>query len=233
MYDTQNALLIPLAQSGDKEAFDKMVLCNIGLVKSIVIRFRDRGVEFDDLIQIGTIGLIKAVKNFNSSIGTQFSTYAVPMIIGEIKKFLRDDGIIKISRELKRQSHEIQHKRDEYIKENGFEPTISELAHLCGMEEESAIRALEATTPLLSFSSAIGETTLENIVGTDNISELAESISLRQAIEKLCETDKKIIYLRYFRGLSQGDVGKNVGMTQVMVSRREKKIIEFLKNEMK
>lgn len=232
MYENINCDLLPLAQSGDKAAFDRMVSNNMGLVKSIAFRFRDRGVEYEDLIQIGSIGLIKAVKNFDSSVGTRFSTYAVPLIIGEIKKFLRDDGIIKVSRDLKRIGHEIWRYRNQVMKETGNEPSVSQLTEHFGVEEETVVRALEATSPLLSFTPADDEMSLENIVGTDNIHALAEHISLHQAIERLNAEDKKIIRLRYFRGLSQAETGKAVGMTQVMISRKEKRIIAFLKEEL-
>ncbi len=234
MFDFDNDSLLPKAQSGDKTAFSELISGNMGLVKSIAVRFRDRGVDFEDLVQIGTIGLIKAVRNFDTGVGTRFSTYAVPMIMGEIKKFLRDDGIIKVSRELKRTGMMVQRKREEYMREKCSEPTVAELAELCGVDMETVAEAIEAASPLLSFSAPVGdgESTLENIVGTDNIGELAEHISLRQAIASLDDTDRRIIVLRYWKGMSQTEVGKSVGMTQVMVSRREKRIIGKLREEL-
>ncbi len=234
MFDFDNDSLLPKAQDGDRVAFDTVISGNMGLVKSIAVRFRERGVDFEDLVQIGTIGLIKAVRNFDLSAGTRFSTYAVPMIMGEIKKFLRDDGTIKVSRELKRTGFLLQRKRDEFIRDNHTEPTIAQLAEMCGIEVETAAEAVEASSPLLSFSAPMGdgEATLENVVGTDNIGELAEKISLRQAINLLDNTDRQIIVMRYWKGMSQSEVGKAVGMTQVMVSRREKKIICRLRDEL-
>ena len=234
MFEIDNDSLLPKAQKGDKAAFSELVNGNMGLVKSIALRFRERGVDFEDLVQIGTIGLIKAIRNFDTSVGTRFSTYAVPMIMGEIKKYLRDDGIIKVSRELKRTGVLLQRKREEFMREKCAEPTVAELAALCGIEPEEAAAALEASSPLLSFSAPVGdcEATLENLVGSDNIGELAEKISLRQAIAALDETDRRIIVLRYWKGLSQSDVGRTVGMTQVMVSRREKRIISRLREEL-
>lgn len=234
MFDFDNDSLLPKAQSGDKTAFSELISGNMGLVKSIAVRFRDRGVDFEDLVQIGTIGLIKAVRNFDTGVGTRFSTYAVPMIMGEIKKFLRDDGIIKVSRELKRTGMMVQRKREEYMREKCSEPTVAELAELCGVDMETVAEAIEAASPLLSFSAPVGdgESTLENIIGTDNIGELAEHISLRQAIASLDDTDRRIIVLRYWKGMSQTEVGKSVGMTQVMVSRREKRIIGKLREEL-
>lgn len=234
MFEIDNDSLLPKAQSGDKTAFSELVNGNMGLVKSIALRFRERGVDFEDLVQIGTIGLIKAIRNFDTSVGTRFSTYAVPMIMGEIKKYLRDDGIIKVSREVKRTGVLLQRKREEFMREKCAEPTVSELAALCGIGLEEAVAALEASSPPLSFSAPVGdgEATLENLVGNDNIGELAEKLSLRQAVSSLNETDRKIIVLRYWKGLSQSDVGRCVGMTQVMVSRREKRIISRLREEL-
>lgn len=157
MFEIDNDSLLPKAQKGDKAAFSELVNGNMGLVKSIALRFRERGVDFEDLVQIGTIGLIKAIRNFDTSVGTRFSTYAVPMIMGEIKKYLRDDGIIKVSRELKRTGVLLQRKREEFMREKCAEPTVAELAALCEIEPEEAAAALEASSPLLSFSSPVGD----------------------------------------------------------------------------
>ena len=226
--------LIRQSHDGDEKAREQLVEENIGLIWCIVKRFYGRGAEPEDLFQIGSIGLLKAIDKFDMTYDVKFSTYAVPMIMGEIKKYLRDDGIIKVSRELKRTGVLLQRKREEFMREKCAEPTVAELAALCGIETEEAAAALEASSPLLSFSAPVGdgEATLENLVGSDNIGELAEKISLRQAIAALDETDRRIIVLRYWKGLSQSDVGRTVGMTQVMVSRREKRIISRLREEL-
>jgi RNA polymerase sporulation-specific sigma factor len=233
MFDDINTpAILERAGKGEKEAFDAVVLANMGLVKAIAKHFRDRGTDYEDLVQIGSIGLMKAVKNFDITAGTRFSTYAVPLITGEIKKHLRDDGIIKVSRELKRESAIVSKKRQEYVKENGEEPAVSVLASLCGLPEEEVVRACEASTPMLSFSEPEGDTTLENLIGADNISATVEKISLRQAMLSLDHEEREIIYNRYFLGKSQKETGDVLGMTQVMISRKEKRIIEKMRNEM-
>ncbi|MDD4125421.1 MAG: sigma-70 family RNA polymerase sigma factor [Eubacteriales bacterium] len=230
--EVNNPDLLERAKRGEKAAFDTVVIANMGLVKAIAKHFRDRGTDFEDLVQIGSIGLMKAVKNFDITAGTRFSTYAVPLITGEIKKHLRDDGIIKVSRELKRESALVSKKRQEYIQENGEEPTISALALLCGISEEDVANACEATMPMLSFSEPEGDTTLENLIGTDNISAAVEKISLRQAMLCLAHDEREIIFNRYFLNKSQKETGEILGMTQVMISRKEKKIIKKMRQEM-
>lgn len=224
--------LFEAAKRGDREAFDRLVLANMGLVKAIAKHFTERGTDFEDLVQIGSIGLMKAVKNYDIFSGNRFSTYAVPLIAGEIKKHLRDDGIIKISRDLKRDSALVSKKRQEYIQKYGDEPTVSTLANLCGLSEIRVANACETTLPMLSFSEPEGDTTLENLIGSDNISSAVEKISLRQAMLCLKHEEREIIFNRYFLNKSQKETGKLLGMTQVMVSRKEKKIIEKLRKEM-
>ena len=217
------------AQNGDKAAFDAIISGNMGLVRSIASRFTGRGTEYEDLVQIGSIGLIKALRNFDLSAGTCFSTYATPLVTGEIKKHLRDDGMVKVSREIKRDAVNVALKRQEFVKENGCEPSVSELARLAGISEDAVAAACGASAPMLSFSAPAGDTTLENLVGTDNIAALCEKISLRQAIAKLNAEEREIVRQRYFLGRSQKDTGEKLGLTQVTVSRREKRILEKLK----
>lgn len=227
MYDaSKNAALLELAQTGDDVALDELCRNNMGLVKSIAITFRDRGVEVEDLIQLGTIGLIKAIRGYDKSFGTVFSTYAVPLIIGEIRKFLRDDGIIKVSRSIKRNGYIIAKERERYAAETGEEPTVAMLAERCQLSEEDIITALDAAAPALSLDATYGETPLENIVGVDNISEFVESLSLRQLIDSLPDFEKQLITLRYFKNLTQSQTAKILGVTQVKISREERKIIE-------
>ena len=188
MYDaTKNVSLVEQAKAGDNEALDELCQNNMGLVKSIAISFRDRGVEIDDLMQIGTIGLIKAVRGYDSSYGTVFSTYAVPLIIGEIKKFLRDDGIIKIGRGIKKNAKTIAAERDKYFSETGLEPTISVLSERCGLNEEDIVTALDAANPMLSLDASYGDTPLDNTVGHDDISEIVELMSVKQLVEAFPE----------------------------------------------
>lgn len=222
--------LFAKAKDGDADALAKLVQENMGLVKSIAVRFRDRGTELEDLIQIGAIGLIKAVRGYDTEFGTRFSTYAVPLIMGEIKKHLRDDGIIKVSRETKRKGALLCREKQRIIAETGEEPHISELAKISGMSVEEAVRALDAAAPVVSlYDGGEGERSPEETLWTDNVATFGEKLALRQAIHSLPEEERKIIILRYFKELSQADTARCLGLTQVKVSRREKKIMEKLK----
>lgn len=230
-----NVELLRLAHEGDKEATELFVENNMGLCKSIAIRFRDRGVEYEDLVQLAAIGMLKAIKSFDFSYNTAFSTYAVPLIIGEIRRFLRDDGIIKVSRGTKRIGNDAMRKREKFISENGREPKLSELAELCGIEKEELVFSLEATSPLRSLNDPLGNDEDGASVGDmiadseDKISKTTDKIALNEAIKNLSTEQRQLIYLRYFKELSQSRTGEILGMTQVKVSREEKKIIETLK----
>lgn len=224
--------LIPLAQSGDRAAMDTIVRENTGLIKSVAVRFLGRGCEFDDLCQIGSIGMIKAVRGFDASFGTRFSTYAVPLIMGEIKRFLRDDGMIKISRDVKSRGVMLLRLKEKMQSELMRDITVKELADAAGIEAEEAAMALEATGGVMSLSDPVGETSLENLLGTDHIDALVESIALRQAVASLAPEDRRLIKLRFYDGMSQSEAGQHLGMSQVRVSRREKKILAILKEQM-
>lgn len=227
------AALITLAKDGDRDALDKLVSENTGLVRSVALRFTGRGVDYDDLCQIGHIGMLKAIRNFDISRGTAFSTYAVPLIIGEIKRFLRDDGEIKVGRELKRRGALVMAAREKYIAQNGGEPTVSELAAMCGMSEEDIVECITASSATISLSEQIGEdSTLEDMLGVDFTPEINEKIALKQAIEKLPNDEREIIYLRYFKNLTQTEAGRILGMTQVTVSRKEARALAKLKCEL-
>ncbi|MBE6631664.1 MAG: sigma-70 family RNA polymerase sigma factor [Ruminococcaceae bacterium] len=229
-----NSELIKEAQSGNKAALEELVRNNLGLVRSIVQRFKDRNAEYEDLMQIGTLGMIKAVKSFDFSYNTVFSTYAVPLIIGEIKKFLRDDGIIKVSRELRRCGVSVMKQKEMFISRHGREPKISELCSLCSLSEEALISALEAVSPIHSLSeSIVGDDglTLEDTIADKNspIELTTDKLALTEAIKKLEPLHRKIIILRYFKDFSQQKTGNILGLTQVKVSREEKKILKLLK----
>lgn len=232
---SDNAELIIEAQKGDKDALAKLTENNMGLVRSIAVRFIGRGVELEDLIQIGTIGMLKAIKSFDTSFGTVFSTYAVPLIIGEIKRYLRDDGIIRVGRKIKRMGAEILKAREEYISEHGFEPTLDELAKICQVDREELVFALDSTNQVASLSEVMGDTglTLESTIADtdDKIGVLTEHIALTSALGKLCPQSRKIIYLRYFKNKTQQECAEILGLTQVKVSREEKKILAALKQQ--
>lgn len=230
MYDSEkNTLLLETENRNETETLEKLCENNMGLVRTVAMSFRERGVEMDDLLQIGTIGLIKAIRGYDPSYNTVFSTYAVPLIMGEIKKFLRDDGLVKVSRTIKRNARLVALCRDRLASKLGREPTLLELSHESGLDEEETLHALEASSPVLSFDAQYGDITLENIIGNDNISQVVERISLHQAIETLQREDKMLVELRFFRNMTQAQVAKVLGLTQVKVSRREKKIIKTLK----
>ena len=227
--------LIQKAQAGDRQASEDLVTENSALVWSVARRFTGRGVEMDDLYQLGCLGFLKAVSGFDTSFGTQFSTYAVPKIAGEIRRFLRDDGAVKVSRGLKEQSATIKIARTRLTGALGREPTIQEISRQTGFTPEEIALAETATAATESIQRETGEEgfSLENIL-TDTESEerMVEKIALRQAIDALPEREKMVIQLRYFHGLTQQRVAKVMDVSQVQVSRIEKKAITILKELM-
>lgn len=238
---SRNNDLIFRAQSEDEQvsmqAMQRLIEENIGLVRSIAIRFRDRGCELEDLIQIGTIGMMKAIRSFSFERGNAFSTYAVPLIMGEIKRHLRDDGPIKVSRTYKKLSMELSRARNKISSEEGREPTIAELAEACGVSVEEASVAFEAVSPIASLSESFGDDeklTLESQLSSDDceIEKLNDKIALGQAISKMPKEWQKIVILRYYRDMTQQQVADALGLSQVKISREEKKIIEFLRCEL-
>ena len=228
--------LIELVKGGDREASERLVEENSGLIWSVARHFFGRGVDPDDLFQIGCIGFLKAIQGFDTSYGTQFSTYAVPKISGEIRRFLRDDGAIKVSRGIKEQAQRIRSARSELEQRMGREPTLSELSAATGMCAEDIAAAETATGPTQSLQYESGEDgfSLENVLGDYGQEErLIERFALDQAIKQLPEKEQMIIALRYFHGLTQDKTSKAVGVSQVQVSRLERKAIEQLRNILK
>lgn len=238
----RNLDLIMRAQSEDEEtsmlALEAIIEENMGLVRSIALRFRDRGTDYEDLVQIGIIGMMKAVRSFDPGREVVFSTYAVPLIMGEIKRHLRDDGPVKVSRVYKKLSVELGRARNKILTDEGREPSISELAQICGISVEDAAVALETVNPIASLSETFGEDeklTLESqLASTDReIERLNDKIALSQAISRLPRDWQKIITLRYYRNLTQQQVANIMGLSQVKVSREEKKILAVLREELK
>ena len=237
-----NRELISVAQGGDEQAAlsatEELIKINLGLVRSIAIRFKDRGVDVEDLIQIGTIGMIKAIRSFELERETTFSTYAVPLIIGEIRRHLRDDGLIKISRYHKKLGMELMNARSKIISEDGREPKIEELAAICGVSAEDAAVAMDAATPVMSLSTTFGSDdsalTLESRIADNDkeIERLSDHIALSQAISKLPVMWRQIVVLRYYKNMTQQETASCLGLSQVKVSREEKKIMEFLREEL-
>ncbi len=227
--------LIAKAQAGDQSAKETLVEENSGLVWSVARRFMGRGADADDLYQLGCLGFLKAVEGFDLEYGTQFSTYAVPKISGEIRRFLRDDGAVKVSRSLKEQSATIKSTRNRLTSALGREPTIMELSTHTGFSPEEIALAETATAATESIQRETGEEgfSLENIL-TDTESEerMVEKIALRQAVEALPERERLVINLRYFHSLTQQRVAKVMDISQVQVSRIEKKALTMLRELM-
>ncbi len=232
----ENLTLTRLAQEGDEEALEAVVLRNMGLVKSIAARFTGRGTDFEDLVQIGSMGLIKAVRTFDLSRGCAFSTYAVPLIFGEIRRFLRDDGPIKVSRVQKRLAASLMAERERLAAEGEEDAPLSLLAERCGVSKEEAAEALDAAMPPCSFEDPIGDEggkTLESTLADETENEKSfERLALGAAIEKLPRMRRRIVILRYFKDYSQDKTAKLLGLSQVKVSREEKKILSFLREEL-
>ena len=231
-----NLTLLRAYREGDLEAGERLAELNVPLVYSIAGRFVGRGADMSDLVESGTIGLVKAIKTFDFSHGTAFSTYAVPLIFGEIRRFLRDDGIIKVSREEKRLSALLCAERERRLS-LGEAADIASVAAAVGISPQDASSALFASTPVRSLDESAFDddegTTLGSII-CDEEAEIRQfdRFALRMAIEKLSEEHKKLIILRYFRDLSQTETAKILGLTQVKVSREEKKIMEILRKEL-
>ena len=233
----RNAELLERVQMGDGEAEAALVEENLGLVRNVARRFLDRGTEYEDLVQIGTIGMIKAIRSFDLSRGTTFSTYAVPLIVGEIRRHLRDDGIIKVSRTYRRIGVALMNAQNRIRSEEGRDPTIGELAELCGVAPEEAAIALDAIAPVASLSETVyGEEgiTLEGTIADEDndIEKAADRIALSQAISRMQPLWQKIVLLRYYRDMTQQQTAERLGLSQVKVSREEKKIMEFLRGEL-
>ena len=228
--------LIARSQAGDKSAAEILVEENSGLIWSVAKRFMGRGTEPDDLYQLGCLGFLKAVEGFDTEYGTQFSTYAVPKIAGEIRRFLRDDGAVKVSRSLKEQAATIKSVRQRLTGALGREPTIQEISRQTGFSPEEIAMAETATAATESIQRESGEEgfSLEDVL-TDTESEerMLEKIALRQAIGKLPERESMVIKLRYFHGLTQDRVAKVLEVSQVQVSRIEKKAIASLRELLK
>ncbi len=228
--------LIMQVQSGNQQAAEILVEENTGLIWSVAKRFLGRGTEADDLYQLGCVGFLKAVEGFDFRFGTQFSTYAVPKIAGEIRRFLRDDGTIKVSRSIKERSAAIKTARSLLVNDLGREPTIQELSLHTGITPEDIAIAESATAVTESIHKETGEDgfTLENILSdSETEEEMLEKISLKQAVYQLSERERMVIQLRYFHGLTQDRIARVIGVSQVQVSRIEKKALSNLREFMK
>lgn len=232
---TRTEELIESSQRGNRSATDALIKENSGLIWSVVRRFQGRGVETDDLYQLGCLGFLKAVEGFDVSYGTQFSTYAVPKIAGEIRRYIRDDGAVKVSRGIKERAYAIKQMRNHLLQALGREPTIQEISHQTGYTLEEIATAESATAAIESIQQDSGESgfSLEDMLSnTESEERMVERISLYQAIEMLPKKDSLVIHLRYFHGLTQDRVSKILGVSQVQVSRIEKRAIIRLREMM-
>ncbi len=227
--------LIARSQAGDAKAKELLITENTGLIWSVARRFIGRGAETDDLYQLGCVGFLKAIDGFDLEFGTQFSTYAVPKIAGEIRRFLRDDGAVKVSRSIKERATTIKIVRQQLNNAFGREPTLQELAQQTGFSTEEIAIAESATASIESIQQPAGEDgfSLEQVLSnTESEEALLEKIALRQAILKLPQREAAVIHLRYFHGLTQDRVAKILDVSQVQVSRIEKKALSLLRNLM-
>ena len=225
------------SQTEIKEARNKIVEKNMRLVWSVVQRFLNRGYDPDDLFQIGCIGLLKSVDKFDLSYNVKFSTYAVPMIIGEIQRFIRDDGTIKVSRSLKETGNKIRRAKDDLSKELGRTPTIQEVSDYLQIPVDEILLAQEAVMAPTSIHETVYENdgdpiTLLDQISDENDENWFDKLALKEAIEKLDEREKLIVYLRYYNDQTQSEVASRLGISQVQVSRLEKKILKQIKNQM-
>lgn len=231
--------LIRRSREGDKEARETLIEENMGLIHHVVKRFLGRGVEAEDLFQIGAIGLVKAVDRFDLSFDVRFSTYAVPMIAGEIKRFLRDDSMIKISRSLKELAIRAARLREELLMERGEEPGVEELAERLGVEPEELVQAMDGSAEVESLQKIVYQGDGEGLSlmdkvdqGKDEEETLLRQLLLEQLLSSLEPKERRLIVLRFFHDQTQTQVAQQLGMSQVQVSRLEKKILQALKKRM-
>jgi RNA polymerase sporulation-specific sigma factor len=228
--------LIKKAQQGDEKAKETLIEENSPLVKSVIKRFRSSKIDYEDLYQLGCLGFLKAIKNFDENFEVKFSTYAVPMIAGEVKRFLRDDGSIKVSRSTKTLAIKIHRFVEEYTKEHFKKPSLEEIGKQFDLEESEIVFAMDASTQLISLDekqdkdNTASRTILESIEEEDKTERMLDLFILKDLIKDLEPRDKQIIILRYFRDKTQSEIASQLGVSQVQVSRLECKILEKMKN---
>lgn len=229
--------LIKKAQSGDMQARERLVASNIALVKSLVRRYMNRGVEYDDLLQIGSLGLVKAVLGFKAEYGSRFSTYAVPLILGELKRYMRDDGMIKVSRSVKETYIKIKNEREKLCRELGHEPGVKDIARALDISDDEVLTALESARAPISLEQPLSDnsdsdTILEHIPGRETGAELIDIMLLKQYIGELEGNERKVILLRYFKSMTQSRIANMLGISQVQVSRIESRVLKKLRIKM-
>lgn len=229
--------LLKKAQAGDKNARNELVEGNLRLVLSVVQRFSNRGENMDDLFQVGVIGLIKAIDNFNTDLDVRFSTYAVPMCIGEIRRYLRDDNPIRVSRSMRDTAYKAMQVNEQLINENGKEPTIEEIAQRLEMKKSDVVLALEAIVDPVSLYEPVyndgGDTifVMDQVGDNSTDKDWVDEISIKDEIKKLDDRERNIMYLRFMQGKTQMEVAREVGISQAQVSRLEKNALKRIKGE--
>ena len=230
--------LIKKAQNGDLEAKETLVQENSPLIKSVIKWFKDKGIENEDLYQLGCLGFLKAINNFDCSFNVKFSTYVVPMVVGEIKRFMRDDGAIKVSRAIKALNIKINKYIDDFFIVNNRRPTIGEISKAFNIPEQEVVMAMDSAKMPISLYTPFedgeeeGLTVIDRFDSESGGSDFVENLALKEVIEKLEDRDKKIIFLRYFQDKTQSEIAKMLGVSQVQVSRLENKILETLKKKL-
>ena len=234
-----NSQLLPLAKAGDAEAMNRLIEANLPLVTSISKKFINRGYDYEDIYQIGCMGLVKAINNFDDNYNVKFSTYAVPMIIGEIKRFLRDDGIIKVSRNVKSLAKKLHFDKEALTKKLNRDPSIEELAEFSGIDKEEILFALESSASMQYLYEVIHQDDGAPVLLIDKLSEnaaedknLTEKIALKEVLNSLDVKSRQIIVLRYFKDKTQIQVAKMLGISQVQVSRIEKKVLLEMRKQL-
>ena len=234
----ETVLYLRKAKAGDADAKEILLQNNVLLIKSIIKRFKNKGVDYDDLYQLGCVGFLKAIKNFDEKFGVVFSTYAVPMIIGEVKRFLRDDGTIKVSRMIKSQATLINRYIQSRNAENGEAPTLDEICSALNMEREDVVLALDSAKMPLSLSGTIDDGSddkkvelVDKLPSNEREDDMVDKILLRSMIEKLPERERKVIIMRYYRDNTQSEIAEALGVSQVQISRIENKIIKQFKSQ--
>ena len=235
--NTETISLIKRAQSGDEEAKNLLIQHNFPLVKSIIRRFRTSHVEYEDLYQIGCVGFIKAINNFDTSFDVKFSTYAVPMVIGEVKRFLRDDGFVKVSRSVKMQNIYINRFIEEYTLKNASPPSLKQIAEKFSIDEEELVFIMDSAKMPISIYTPFekeesGLLLIDRFKAFDETENVMTKIMLKEALKTLPERERKIVLLRYFRDKTQSEIAKELQISQVQVSRLENKVLETLKEKL-
>lgn len=226
--------LVNKSKQGDDLAKEQLITLNSPLIKSIVKRYLNKGVDYDDLFQLGALGFVKAIYNYDQNFNVKFTTYAVPMIAGEIKRFLRDDGSLKISRSIKHNSMQIKNFILDFQKEKGNQPTIEQISNHFNMDMQDVVLCMEASTNLISLNEKLGDdedsnTMLDRLADNFSVEGLINKMAIREIIKNLSKKEKQIIIMRYYFDKTQSEIAKELGVSQVQISRIENKILNEIK----